>query len=84
MLIFNTYVELHPSAYCSAEFSMAFSTLRLREPARLQVFSRNYRARLVTPQLRYYADDALSAEISAKDSVSCVFTHFGNHDRSPG
>ncbi|CAE7087409.1 unnamed protein product [Rhizoctonia solani] len=48
---------------------MAFSTLRLRESARLQVFSRNYRARLVTPQIRSYADDALSAEINAKDST---------------
>jgi hypothetical protein len=58
---------------------MAFSTLRLREPARLQVFGRNYRARLVTPQIRYYADDALSAEISAKDSVGSILyiLHFG-------
>ncbi|CAE6410859.1 unnamed protein product [Rhizoctonia solani] len=48
---------------------MAFSTLRLQEPARLQVFGRSYRARLVTPQIRLYADDALSAEISAKDST---------------
>ncbi|CAE6515824.1 unnamed protein product [Rhizoctonia solani] len=48
---------------------MAFSTIRLREPIRLQVFGRNYRARLATPQIRLYADDALSAEISAKDST---------------
>ncbi|CUA76051.1 Mitochondrial escape protein 2 [Rhizoctonia solani] len=48
---------------------MAFSTIRLREPTRLQVFSRNYRARLATPQKRFYADDALSAEINAKDST---------------
>ncbi|CAE6435290.1 hypothetical protein ACGC1H_002868 [Rhizoctonia solani] len=48
---------------------MAFSTIRLREPTRLQVFGRNYRARLVTPQLRFYADDALSAEINARDST---------------
>ncbi|KAG8733505.1 mitochondrial escape protein 2 [Ceratobasidium sp. 423] len=48
---------------------MAFSTIRLREPTRLQVFGRNYRARLATPQIRLYADDALSAEISAKDST---------------
>ncbi|KAH7341824.1 RNA12 protein-domain-containing protein [Rhizoctonia solani] len=48
---------------------MAFSTIRLREPARLQVFGRNLRAQLVTSHLRLYADDALSAEISAKDST---------------
>ncbi|CAE6424890.1 unnamed protein product [Rhizoctonia solani] len=48
---------------------MAFSTIRFREPARLQMFGRNFRARLATHQLRLYADDALSAEISAKDST---------------
>ncbi|KAF8754138.1 RNA12 protein [Rhizoctonia solani] len=47
---------------------MAFSTLRLREPPRLQVFGRIYRANIITPQKRLYVDDALSAEISAKDS----------------
>ncbi|KAJ1307477.1 hypothetical protein OPQ81_001576 [Rhizoctonia solani] len=52
-----------------SNFSMTFSTIRLREPTRLQVFTRNYRARLVTPHIRLYADDALSAEISAKDST---------------
>ncbi|ELU40419.1 exonuclease [Rhizoctonia solani AG-1 IA] len=48
---------------------MAFSTLRLREPPRLQVFGRIYRANIITPQKRLYVDDALSAEISAKDST---------------
>ncbi|QRV90114.1 mitochondrial escape protein 2 [Ceratobasidium sp. AG-Ba] len=43
--------------------------LRLKEPARLQVFGRNYRARLALPQYRSFADDAVSAEISANDST---------------
>ncbi|KAG9096084.1 mitochondrial escape protein 2 [Ceratobasidium sp. 370] len=48
---------------------MAYSMLRLKEPTRLQVFGRSYRARLSLPQQRGYADDAVSAEISAKDST---------------
>ncbi|KAG8763513.1 mitochondrial escape protein 2 [Ceratobasidium sp. 428] len=48
---------------------MAYSMLRLKEPARLQVFSRNYRARLSLSQQRGFADDAVSAEISANDST---------------
>ncbi|KAG9085075.1 mitochondrial escape protein 2, partial [Ceratobasidium sp. 392] len=48
---------------------MAYSMMRLKEPARLQVFGRNYRARLALSQQRGFADDAVSAEISAKDST---------------